>query len=87
MYHAHPVTRRRLIHHQQMPALVIFGSVVQSVRCQLIPPQRAVIEVNLAAQPLHFADEPQMADRVVFDVLEKSGYGGRRGEQNQSLIE
>ena len=70
-----------------MPALVIFSRIVQAVRCQLIASERAVFEIDLAAEPLHFTDEPQMAERVVFDVPEEPRHGGRRSQQYQSLVE
>jgi hypothetical protein len=69
-----------------MPALVIFGRIVQPVRSQLLAPERAVLEVDLPAQLLHVADEPQVADWVVFDVLEESRHRSRRSQQYQSLV-
>ena len=48
------------IDHQQVPALMVFGRVVQTVGCQLFPAKRAIFQVDLAAQLLHLAlDGPQ----------------------------
>jgi hypothetical protein len=70
-----------------MPTLVIFDRIVQPIGCQLLPSERAVLQVDLAAQPLHFTDKPHMPERVMFDILEESRYGSGRGQQYQSLIE
>ena len=65
------------VDHQQVPALMVFGRIVQAVGGQLVPSHRAIFEINLAAQLLHVADKPPMQHWIVFDVLEKSGNAGR----------
>ncbi len=75
------------IDHEQMPALMIFGRVVEAVRRQLLAAERTVADVNPAAKTLHFADEPLMAGGIVVDVLKKFRNAGIRGQKNQPLIE
>ena len=59
-----------------MPAILIFGRLVRTISRQLIALERAVMQIDAAAQPLHFRHKLATAagiDRYVPEILREIG--------------
>jgi hypothetical protein len=80
--HSFPV-----IHRDQMPASIVFRSLVKSVDRELLSLERAVLEINAAAQFLHFSHEHLVSSGIAVDIAKERGDSNGRGEQHEPLVE
>jgi hypothetical protein len=75
------------IHRQQVPAPIVFRSLVQAVGRELLPLHGAIIEINAPAQLLHFFHVDAMRQWIRVDVAKKRRYFHRRRQQDQAFVE
>jgi hypothetical protein len=70
------------VEKKHVPAGVVFGGEMTSVRCEVVRLNRAVFEINSASKALNICDEPVMPSIVGFDASKHGGNisSGRRQE-------